>query len=102
MPESTDLDARRGMAAQRATEQRREGHAVARDQTQLKERREVMEKHLFSEPAVGWPEAVEKARYLLTLLSKDVSGSRIRHMVDGLLFDFDRLLPPRVASEGES
>lgn len=102
MPESTDLDARRGMAAQRATEQRREGRAVARDQTQLKVQREMMEKHLFSEPAAGWPEAVEKARYLLTLLSKDVSDPRIRHMVDGLLVDFERLLPPPVISEGAS
>lgn len=101
MTESTDLDARRGMAAQKATEKRRKGRAVALDQSELMARREEMERHLFAAPAADWPEATEKTRYLLTLLSQDVSDPRIQRMVGGLLADLERLSAASLAAEPE-
>jgi hypothetical protein len=44
--------------------------------------------------ASGWPEAVEKARYLLGLLAQslDASNLRRRRLVDRVLADLDHLL----------
>ena len=92
MVKSTDLDSHRGMAAQRATEKRRSGRAVERDQLALRDRREEMEKHLFSVPSPGWVEAVGKARYLLLLLAQASSDPRARKMVGAVIADFERLL----------
>ena len=103
MTESTDLDSHRGMAAQRATEKRRRGRAVEKDQLALRDRREEMERYLFSAPSAGWAEAVDKARYLLLLLARDSSDPRARKMVGAVLQDFERLLgdTPAVPAEGD-
>ena len=97
-----DLDGRRGLAAQRATELRRLRADVERDQRVLKARQEELEHFLIAEPAAGWPEAVEKARYLLGLFAATPAAEdpRRRRLIAGLLADFDRLLGP-TSSQGD-
>jgi hypothetical protein len=89
---STDLDKYRGMADQKATEIRRRKQTVKDDQSVLRHRRDEMEKHLFAASAGGWPEAVDKARYLLMLYAHSASDPRIRTMVEAVLADFEELL----------
>ena len=90
----TDLDARRGMAAQQATELRRRRLEVEADQAGLRSRREELEGLLLEDPADGWPEAVEKARYLLGLFAETPAAEdpRRRTLMERVLADFDRLL----------
>ena len=64
-----ELDSHRGMAAQKATELRRLLTEVAADRARLKERQDELEKALLAEPASSWADAVEKARYLLSLFA---------------------------------
>jgi hypothetical protein len=64
------LDKHRGMAAQAATELRRIEAEVEADQAALRERRDALESVLSAGPAAGWSEAVEKARYLLSLFAE--------------------------------
>ena len=92
---TTDLDARRGMAAQQATELRRRRLEVEADQAGLRARREELENLLLEDPKDdGWPEAVEKARYLLALLAETPAAEdpRRRTLIERVLADFDRLL----------
>jgi hypothetical protein len=89
---STDLDKYRGMADQKATEMRRRQQTVKDDQSVLRQRRDEMERHLFAASAGGWPEAVDKARYLLMLYAHSAADPRIRTMVDAVLADFEGLL----------
>jgi hypothetical protein len=63
------LDEHRGMAARTATEIRRASHAVEADQAALRRRQAELETFLVAAPAAGWPEAAEKARYLLKLFA---------------------------------
>jgi hypothetical protein len=95
--ETVDLDARRGMAAQKATDLRRLRLEVEEDQAALRARQEKLETFLISAPAANWPEAVEKARYLLGLFSDTHAGADPRRtkLVEALLADFDRLLARR-------
>ena len=90
----TDLDAHRGMAAQQATELRRRRLEVEADQAGLRARREELEGLLLEGPADGWPEAVEKARYLLGLFAETSAAEdlRRRKLIERVLADFDRLL----------
>ena len=94
----TSLDEHRGMAAQVATELRRRGAEVEADQAALRQRREDLEKLLSAAPSADWAEAVEKARYLLSLFVETPAAAdpRRQKLVNGLLADFDRLLrePP--------
>ena len=94
MSKSTDLDAHRGMADQRATEIRRRKRDVEKDQSVLRARREEMERNLFAAAAPGWPEAVDKARYLLMLYAHGAGDPRVRRMVEAVLADFEQLLRP--------
>ena len=91
---STDLDSRRGMAAQKATELRRLRSAVEADHAALRARRDELEAMLAAHPAAAWPDAVEKARYLLSLFAETPAAQdpRRRQLVADLLDDFDRLL----------
>ncbi len=53
-----DLDEHRGMAAQKATDIRRQRlHEFAADQAALRRRQEELEKLLLAAPAETWPEA---------------------------------------------
>ena len=90
----TDLDGRRGMAAQKATELRRLRIEVETDQTALRARRDELEKFLLAAPAASWSEAVEKARYLVGLFAHtpDAQDPRRLHLIQTLYEDFDRLL----------
>ena len=89
-----DLDEHRGMAAQKATELRRLRMSVQADHAALKARQDALEKMLVALPAAGWPEAVEKARYLLSLLAETPAGKdpRRQRLIADVLADFERLL----------
>ncbi len=96
--QTIDLDRRRGMAAQRATDLRRQRIEVEEDLASLKARQEKLETYLIAAPAGNWAEAVEKTRYLLGLFSETLGADdlRRRRLVKALLADYDRLLgdPP--------
>ncbi|MFI5002210.1 MAG: hypothetical protein ACHQK9_20195, partial [Reyranellales bacterium] len=62
-----ELDKRRGMAAQKATELRRLLSEVEANEKTLRLRQDDLEGHLLAAPATTWPEAAEKARYILSL-----------------------------------
>jgi hypothetical protein len=91
---TTDLDAHRGMTAQKATEIRRRRTAVESDQAALRARQSELEKFLLSARATGWPEAIEKARYLLGLFAETHAAEdpRRQKLIASLLEDFERLL----------
>jgi hypothetical protein len=99
-----ELDARRGMAAQKATELRRLVAEVAADHAKLKARQDELEKFLVAAPAADWPEAVEKARYLLTLFAatSEAQDPRRKKLIADLLDDFERLLPEADAGPHET
>jgi hypothetical protein len=67
---------------------------VQADQAALRRRRDDLEKLLTAAPAADWPEAVEKARYLLSLFAETPSAAdpRRQKLIADLLVDFDRLL----------
>ena len=87
------LDEHRGMAAQQATEIRRRLSEVEADQTALRGRRTELEKFLIAAPASTWPEAAEKARYLIGLFASTSMGRdpRRQKLIAGVLDDFGRL-----------
>ena len=89
-----ELDEHRGMAAQKATDLRRLLTEVAADQARLKARQDDLERFLLTAPADNWFDAVEKARYLLALLSttEEARDPRRKTLISNLLDDFERLL----------
>lgn len=94
-----DLDARRGMAAQKATDLRRLLSEVEANEKNLRERQGELEAYLLATPAATRPEAAEKARYVLALYATLLSAEDTRRhtLVAAVLDDFDRL-----AREGEA
>jgi hypothetical protein len=92
--EPTSLDSHRGMLAQKATELRRLRVEVEADQRALKQRQDALEAMLVAVPATTWPEAVEKARYLLGLFAATPAADdpRRRQLIEDVLLDFERLL----------
>ena len=56
-------------------------------------RRDELEAHLIAAPAANWPEAAEKARYIIWLYAATLgAGDTQRHtLVDAVLTDFARL-----------
>ncbi len=101
---TVDLDKHRGMAAQKATELRRLVSEVAEDRAKLKARQDELERFLAAAPAAGWSEAVEKARYLLTLFAatSEAQDPRRKTLIATLLADFDRLLTETERSGADS
>src|SRR5688500_6164318 len=94
MTEKTiDLDQRRGLAAQKATELRRLLSEVAANETALRLRQDELEAHLVAAPAENWHEAAEKARYLLNLFAATLSAEdpRRQRLIAAVLADFERL-----------
>jgi hypothetical protein len=88
-----DLDAHRGMASQLATDLRRTSADVEADRARLHRRQDELERRLLAEPAESWPQAADKARYLLGLFDA-VSGhgdARLKSLIAAVLADFDRL-----------
>ena len=90
---SIDLDQHRGMAAQKATKLRRLLADVEANENALRVRQEKLESHLLAAPATNWPEAAEKARYLLNLFAATLSAQdpRRQKLIAAVLADFDRL-----------
>ena len=88
-----DLDQHRGMAAQKATKLRRLLADVEANEKTLRIRQEELESHLLAAPAANWPEAAEKARYLLNLFSATLAAEdpRRQKLIAAVLADFDRL-----------
>lgn len=89
-----DLDERRGMAAQKATELRRERlHEFQADQAALRRRQEELEKLLLAAPAETWPEAAAKAQYLIQLYAAtpEAQDPRRKALVQHALDDLARL-----------
>lgn len=87
------LDEHRGMAAQKDTEIRRRVAEVEADQAALRESRTELEKFLLAVPASTWPEAADKARYLIGLFAGTSLGRdpRRQKLIAGVLDDFARL-----------
>jgi hypothetical protein len=88
-----ELDARRGMAAQHATDLRRMAAEVEADRAGLRRRQDELEQRLLAHPAENWSQAADKARYLLGLFDA-ASGrgdARLKSLIDAVLADFDRL-----------
>jgi hypothetical protein len=91
--EPVELDGRRGMTAQKATEIRRCLQEVHADQVALQHRQEEFENFLIAAPAATWTEAAAKARYLLQLFAAtlDAQDSRRQKLIANVLDDFNRL-----------
>ena len=88
-----NLDRRRGMAAQKLTEIRRLLAEVEANEQALRDRQQELETQLLSAPATCWPEAAEKARYLLKLLAAApiAQDPRRQELIASVLNDFERL-----------
>jgi hypothetical protein len=94
MTENTiDLDQHRGMAAQKATDLRRLLADVEANERALRLRQDEVEAHLVAAPAANWPEAAEKARYLLNLFANSLTAQdpRRQKLIAAVLDDFERL-----------
>jgi prolyl-tRNA editing enzyme YbaK/EbsC (Cys-tRNA(Pro) deacylase) len=91
--ETIDLDQRRGMAAQKATNVRRLLADVEADQKHLRQRQDELEAHLLAAPAANWQEAAEKARYLLNLFATTLLAEdpRKQKLIAAVIADFKRL-----------
>jgi hypothetical protein len=88
-----DLDKHRGMAAQKATDIRRALVEVENNARQLREQQAVLENQFLSVPAVSWPEAAIKARYVLNIYAAQLApgDTHNRDLVATILADFTRL-----------
>ena len=88
-----DLDERRGMAAQKATDLRRLLAEVAANEQALRATQDELEARLVAAPASNWQEATDKARYLLTLFSGTLAAQdpRRQKLIAAVLADFERL-----------
>jgi len=91
--ETINLDTRRGMAAQKATELRRLLADVEANEKTLRLRQAELESHLLAAPAANWHEAAEKARYLLNLFAATLAAQdpRRQTLIAAVLADFARL-----------
>jgi hypothetical protein len=92
--EPVDLDEHRGMAAQKATEIRRERlYRFEQDQADLRRQQEELEVLLLAAPAETWPEAAAKAEYLIRLFADTLEAQdpRRKALVAHALEDLARL-----------
>jgi hypothetical protein len=87
------LDRHRGMSAQKATEVRRLLAEVEASARGLREQQEALEAQLILVPAASWPEAAQKARYLLGLFAGTpiAQDARRQKLIANVLDDFVRL-----------
>ena len=88
-----DLDQHRGMAAQKATNQRRLLAEVEANEQSLRLQRDELETQLLAAPSADWQEAAVKARYLLNLFvaSPLAQDPRRQRLIAAVLADFERL-----------
>lgn len=91
--EPLDLDKHRGMAAQKATDIRRALVEIENNARQLRERQETLENDLLAVQATSWPEAADKAKYVLNLYAAQLPPGDTRHrdLVAAVFADFVRL-----------
>jgi hypothetical protein len=87
------LDEHRGHSERKATEIRRLLQSVEADQSALRTRQEELETQLTAAPATTWPEAADKARYLIGLLSATSAARdpRRKKLIANVLEDMRRL-----------
>ena len=88
-----DLDRRRGMEAQKATDLRRLLAEVEANERALRARQDELQAHLIAAPAASWTEAAEKVRYVLGLYAATLAteDTRVRSLIAAVLADFKRL-----------
>jgi hypothetical protein len=88
-----ELDARRGMSAQKQTEIRRLLHEVQANQAALRARQDELESFMVAADAMTWAEAAAKARYLIQLYAAtpDAQDPRRQKLIAGVLADLVRL-----------
>ena len=89
-----DLDEHRGMAAQKATEIRRDRfRQFQEDQATLRLRQQELEKHLLAAPAETWPEAAVKAEYLIQIFAETMEAQdpRRKELIAHTMEDLTRL-----------
>lgn len=93
VPPVVVLDQHRGMAAQKATDERRTSSAVEADQETLRRGRAELEEVLFAGPARGWPDVAERAAYLLKQYAEEPQAQdpRYQRMISDVLDDLTRL-----------
>jgi hypothetical protein len=91
--EPLDLDKHRGMAAQKATRLRRVLAEIEKNAREMRDRQATLENELLSVPAMSWPDAAAKARYVLNLYAAGLSPDDARHrdLVAAIFEDFARL-----------
>ena len=91
--EPLDLDEHRGMAAQKATRLRRVLAEIEKNAREMRDRQATLENELLSVPAMSWPDAAAKARYVLNLYAAGLSPDDARHrdLVAAIFEDFARL-----------
>ena len=94
--ETIELDMRRGMAAQKATELRRLMLEVSANEELLRSRQKELEEQLLATPAATWADAADKARYLLSLYASSPAAQdpRRQMLIARVLEDFVRLSSP--------
>ena len=94
--DTIELDKRRGMMAQKATELRRLLSEVSANEETLRNRQKELEDQLLASPALSWEEAADKARYLLSLFASSLGGQdpRRQMLIARVLEDFTRLSCP--------
>jgi hypothetical protein len=88
-----ELDGHRGMAAQKATEIRRQVADVAAQARALRGRQEELETQMLAGQATTWDEAAQKAIYLIHLFATtaEAQDPRRQKLIAALLEDFRRL-----------
>jgi hypothetical protein len=94
--QTIELDMRRGMAAQKATELRRLMSEVSANEDLLRSRQKELEEQLLATPATTWADAADKARYLLSLYASSPAAQdpRRQMLIARVLEDFVRLSSP--------
>jgi hypothetical protein len=87
------LDEHRGMAAQKATDERRASVEVEANQAATRQAQDELEQFLFRAAATTWPEAAERAGYLLRCFAATAEGQdpRFKKMIADVVHDFRRL-----------
>ena len=88
-----ELDKRRGMAAQKATDIRRILADVEANAKLLRDKQGAVEIQILAAPAASWLEAVAKTRYVLNLYAAGLAPTDTHHrdLVAAVLADLTRL-----------
>jgi hypothetical protein len=90
---AVNLDAHRGLHAQKDTDARRHQSGVRADQEAVRQGQEILEQQLFAGPAKTWAEAAEKSVYLLGLFAAtgEAQDPRYKQLIEATIADLQRL-----------